>query len=327
MFAAVMGYAGDDSLREVYDELIRIFDESLDITYNLSQGIKDERYETSLIEDIILSMKDDSPERKEEKEWYKSWAHAWHLEGSGMEKYNGHLAEEREKLSKSQRGREIMGLIDKIQAFYKHVQEGRDAQELLQEVGPLIKEYKTKEKLVVQCSTGDPHIISDIREKELFLLSYEGRIPASKVCGMMIFEENGVKQLKMQPTLNDKQVSTLGIKVDEHTSIKDICQEIKAKNGRHALPYVLRMKQAYGLMSRQDAEELEQYVKSLTADSDSQRKLIAYETLENYYALGNTNIISSYEDWIKAAHIYLQHKPSERKNMQSLYWYEYQNSR
>lgn len=321
LFLTSVGFAGESPLKEAYDEIVRNFDESLDISYNLSQGIKDERYEPSLIENLILAMQDDSSESKEEREWWKSWTHAWDLEGGSMEKLNKHLAVEREKMSRSPRGRESIALIDKIQAFYRHIQEEKGEPELLHEVEQLIREYKEMEKAVVvdEDDRGHyPSIILRLKEKERFLLSNEGKAPAGGF--FRVTGEDGVERLETLHALDAELVNSL--RINEHTTVKEIREELEAKYGKHALPYVLCMKQTYGLMTRRDAEELEQYIRSSDADSDSRSRRVAYKTLERYYACGNTNVISSYEDWEKAAYIYLQHKPEERRGMSSLWVFE-----
>lgn len=308
LFLSSVGLAGESPLKEAYNEIVRNFDESLDISYNLSQGIKDERYEPSLMENIILAMQDDSPESQEEREWYKSWTHAWRLEGGSMEKYNKHLATEREKMSRSLRGRASLALIDKIQAFFRHIQEEKGEAELLYEVEQLMREYKEMEKSVVVDEEDRGHypdIIIRLKEIEEFLLSNEGRAPA-KVFWIHHLDAELVNSLR----------------INEHTTVKEIREELKVKYGKHALPYELCMKQEYGLMTRRDAEELEQYIRNSDADSDSRSRRVAYKTLERYYACGNTNVISSYEDWEKAAYIYLQHKPEERRGMSSLWVFE-----
>lgn len=274
---------------------------------------------------------------EKDRDWYLE--HHWIQEGRGLEHFDAEMRKEREKLSQTPEGQKIIHLVDKTKIFYLHIEEGYSAAELLAEVTALIEEYRDYyREYNHDLKEGERYLmLRSLIEKKAFLDSWEGKLPIKDVpllCSLKpLCGQKDVVVMNMYPFIiyDVMYVHGLAEGIHSNMSLKEVIKVWETKYGEYALPYILRVKLIFEMMNRHDAERLEQLAKKIASYSTGypcQRDSIVDETLDYYWSSPracHTSIFpSNYENWKKAALIYLNYFPDSFtcQRLHSLSWFE-----
>lgn len=311
--------AQEDKLRPFYEEIRRDYDKAY---------VDDLKRKRTFSETSDINI-------EKERDWCLE--HHWIQEGRGLEHFDAEMRKEREKLSQTPEGQKILYLVDKTKTFYLHIEESYSAAELLAEVTTLIEEYRDYyREYNHDLKEGEKYfMLRSLIEKKAFLESWEGQLPIKDVPLLCRLEtlcgQKDVVVMSMDPLIIYDVMYVHGLAEGLHPnmSLKEVIKMWETKYGEYALPYILRVKLVFEMMNRHDAERLEELankIASFSTDYPPRKDHIVDETLDYYWsaprACHSSIFPGNYENWKKAALIYLNDISYAYHRYYSLSWFE-----